>query len=151
LRKDFVATGFLVREGKVLLVKHRKLGLWLPIGGHIEEGETPEQALRREALEEAGLELDVLPGPCIECGDENVSMLLMPHHMQMELIKHSKEPVHEHIDLIFFCRAKPGKEKLNQEEALEIGWFSQKDLEKGQITENVRVLGKKAIELAKRA
>ncbi len=151
MRKDFVATGFLVRNEKVLLVKHRKLGLWLPVGGHIEAGETPEQALRREAIEEAGLELEILPGQCIKCPDKNVSMLLMPHHMQIELIKHSKEPTHEHIDLIYFCKAKQGKEKLNEKEALEIAWFSSKDLEKRAITENVRILGKKAIELAKKA
>jgi len=41
MRKDFVATAFIADGGKVLLVLHRKLGLWLPVGGHIEEGETP--------------------------------------------------------------------------------------------------------------
>ncbi len=58
MRKDFVASGFLVSKEKVLLVKHRKLGLWLPVGGHIESDETPEEALRREAMEEAGLEIE---------------------------------------------------------------------------------------------
>ena len=48
----FVATGYIVRDGKTLLVKHKKLHLWLPPGGHIEEGENPDAALRRELLEE---------------------------------------------------------------------------------------------------
>jgi len=148
MRKDFVATAFIVRGGKVLLVKHRKLGLWLPVGGHIEKGETPEEALRREALEESGLEIEVLGGPAFECEDENVSMLLMPHHMQMELIKHDMEKAHHHVDLIYFCRAKKGKERLNEKEAYEIKWFSESGLEGSEITENVRVLGKKAIERA---
>jgi len=148
MRKDFVASGFLVSNGKVLLVKHKKLGLWLPVGGHIEGNETPEEALKREAMEEAGLEIEALSKPAFECSDENVSMLLMPHHLQMELIKHSKEEAHHHVDFIFFCRAKQGKEKLNEKEHNEIRWFSAKDLESGEITPNVRALGKKAIEFA---
>ena len=33
-------------------------GKWLTIGGHFEPGETPDECVRREAKEEAGLELE---------------------------------------------------------------------------------------------
>ena len=46
--KHFTATGFLVRDGKVLLVNHRKLKQWLPIGGHIEAGEDPADLVETE-------------------------------------------------------------------------------------------------------
>ncbi len=53
--KHFVATGYVVRDHKTLLLFHKKLQLWLPPGGHIDEGELPEEALRRECwLEERG-------------------------------------------------------------------------------------------------
>ena len=39
----------------VLLHRHKRLGMWLQPGGHIEPGETPWDAARREAEEETGL------------------------------------------------------------------------------------------------
>lgn len=59
------AVGIIFRdqEGRVLL-QHRtedapkNPGCWGFFGGHIEEGETPEQAAKREVKEELGIELD---------------------------------------------------------------------------------------------
>lgn len=58
---------------RVLLHRHKRLGLWLQPGGHIDAGEQPWDAARREAAEETGLEaslvsadlvhVDVHPGP----------------------------------------------------------------------------------------
>jgi 8-oxo-dGTP pyrophosphatase MutT (NUDIX family) len=39
----------------ILLVDHKKAGLWLPTGGHVEAGELPEQAVQREIQEELGI------------------------------------------------------------------------------------------------
>jgi 8-oxo-dGTP diphosphatase len=39
----------------LLLGDHRKSGLWLPPGGHVEDGEDPREAVIREAREELGI------------------------------------------------------------------------------------------------
>jgi A/G-specific adenine glycosylase len=57
-----MATGFLVHQGRVLIQKRKPgdvwPGLWEFPGGCIEPGETPEQALRREYLEEVELAVE---------------------------------------------------------------------------------------------
>ena len=42
-------------DGALLLVEHLNAGLWLPPGGHVEPGEHPAAAARREGQEELGL------------------------------------------------------------------------------------------------
>jgi 8-oxo-dGTP diphosphatase len=41
--------------GRVLVIHHRRLDTWLPVGGEIAEGETPLEAAVRELREETGL------------------------------------------------------------------------------------------------
>jgi 8-oxo-dGTP pyrophosphatase MutT (NUDIX family) len=45
------------RRGTVLHL-HKRLGIWMQPGGHIDAGETPDTAARREAMEELGLTVE---------------------------------------------------------------------------------------------
>ena len=60
MRERKRAAAVIVRDGAVLMVheRSRRPGLqewWTLPGGGVERGETPEQAVRREVLEETGL------------------------------------------------------------------------------------------------
>ena len=50
----------LITEGAIYLVKHTYDGAWHLPGGGLKRGETLEQAIRREAVEEAGAVLETL-------------------------------------------------------------------------------------------
>ncbi len=45
---------------EILLVDHKKAGLWLPSGGHVELNEHPRDTVKREIQEELGIEADFL-------------------------------------------------------------------------------------------
>src|SRR5215217_484082 len=58
--RHFTVAVFVVHDGCVLLHYHRKLGKWLPPGGHIEENELPDEAAVREVWEETGLRIELV-------------------------------------------------------------------------------------------
>jgi 8-oxo-dGTP pyrophosphatase MutT (NUDIX family) len=62
----FTASAFVLspERARLLLIFHKKLGLWLQPGGHIELDDTDlEQACRREVREEVGVEAMSLASP----------------------------------------------------------------------------------------
>ena len=98
--RDFTVAVFVVHGGRLLLHQHRKLGKWLPPGGHIEANELPDEAAVREVMEETGLSVRLVGGRGLptDYPDQPIQ-LVVPAGIQLEFI--SKD--HEHIDLVYFA------------------------------------------------
>jgi 8-oxo-dGTP pyrophosphatase MutT (NUDIX family) len=124
---DFTASVYVVFENKVLLHKHKKLGLWLPPGGHIELDEDPNQAALRELKEEAGLDIELVGNPNAGIPKSDMQADLIPPKF---LNRHffSKETGHEHVDHVYFGRAKTGA-AVPEEEGGEIRWLTKEEIE----------------------
>jgi len=121
---DFTVAIFVVHERKVLLVHHRKLGKWLPLGGHIELNEDPEAAALREAKEESGLDVELL-GERPPTTEQGTRALIAPRFLDI----HRIIDTHEHIGMIYWARPSGGKLALSEGEHHGIDWFNAEQLD----------------------
>jgi ADP-ribose pyrophosphatase YjhB (NUDIX family) len=140
ITRDFTATTFVVHERRTLLLLHRKLNMWLPPGGHIDPHELPDEAAIREVREEAGLEVELLMTGSVL---GNVRVLPQPYCILLEDIA----PGHQHIDLIYFARVRGGVLNPSERETQAARWMTWEELDAPDISEDIRELGRRAIEL----
>lgn len=125
---DFTASVYIVQDGRVLLHKHKKIGAWLQVGGHIELDEDPNQAALREAKEESGFDVELVgSGPAVRYPQGSRDLVL-----PMYLNRHRFNDVHEHIDFTYFARIIGGTLQP-EEEGDEIRWFTREEVEHNEI------------------
>ncbi|MBI5949831.1 MAG: NUDIX domain-containing protein [Chloroflexi bacterium] len=102
--RHHTATAYVVHGGHTLLLWHHKLRMWLPPGGHCEPNEDPVQAALREAREESGVAVAVVPPPdLLVCAGPEV--LPPPAVILIEDIVRPDQPFHQHIDHVYYTRA----------------------------------------------
>jgi 8-oxo-dGTP pyrophosphatase MutT (NUDIX family) len=122
--KFLVVVVFLIeREGRVLMLrrsptKDHAPGEWEPGSGRVESGEAPIEAVRREAREETGLDVDVLE--------------------VVDTFHYYRGPAREEtIAIAFHCRAVGGELRLSPEhDALE--WVPLDRIEDLPVSESLR-------------
>ncbi len=115
----------MINDEKVLLIHHKKLGIWLPPGGHIERDETPDEALAREFREELGLKIRLLNYSNIPHESKVKRYLAVPFCVNVHSVGD-----HDHCCFDYVCEALNADElRLNKDELNDYGWFSKEELE----------------------
>lgn len=111
LAGHFTASCWLVdRSGtRVLLTHHRKLGLWLQLGGHADGERALPSAALREAEEESGLS-------GLRVGD---AIFDLDRHWIPE---HKAVPAHWHYDVRYVVHAGDDEAYTISEESLDLAW-----------------------------
>ncbi|MEM0135548.1 MAG: NUDIX domain-containing protein, partial [Thermoplasmatales archaeon] len=138
LRKCIVA-GVLIlsRDGKkVLLVKHRKLGVWIYPGGHIEKNENPLECAIRESVEETGSDFSIFSTDNFTIRDEGAVSLPHPLLIMDEIVPYPDEP-HKHFDVIYLGVAE-SLEFHSNDESTDIRWFEKEGIEDIETFDNVK-------------
>lgn len=94
-------------EAGVLLHLHKRLGLWLQPGGHVDPGESAADAALREVAEETGL--------------ETVHTAAPPHIVHVDV--HPGGRGHTHLDVRYVLRAPAVAPRPPAGESQQVAWY----------------------------
>jgi 8-oxo-dGTP pyrophosphatase MutT (NUDIX family) len=142
--RDFTTNITIVYQDKVLLHFHKDLKRWLPVGGHIEKDELPEEAAIREAREEAGLEIQLYDNDKAGgLSDSRQSRLKLPMHIFLEDIHEG----HQHIDFIYYAKANTFELNPAEDETAELRWFATEEINELDAGQPIKYIAREALEL----
>lgn len=140
--KCWMTVIYLVREdGKVLLHWNKNMNTWIPIGGHIEPGETPREAIKREIKEETEFEFNFLKDSEVSGNSEIIDI----YRFQIDTVPHHNY----HMTFVFVGKCNKYFEKQGTDKNEELKWFSKEEILeiKDKMIESVWKVALEAIEL----
>ena len=100
-------------RGEILLHKRADFGTWALIGGMLDPGEAPADAIVREVMEETG----------VQCLPERVTGIY-----NTPVITYPNGDLAQFVITAFQCRAHRGEPRVNDDESLEVRYFPPDDL-----------------------
>lgn len=152
-KKCICASSVIVNKGRVYLLKHKKLDVWLYPGGHVDSGEMPHETAVRETLEETGFEIKLLNPPNCNKGKtysgKEAHELPRPFTILYENVKY-KTGKHIHFDMVYLAEITKRKRfKISNGESKTFKWVGPSEIKKLKTYPNVEWTLLKALEISK--
>lgn len=145
----------LIHQDKVLLIKHKKLSMWLNPGGHVEANELPHLAAEREFWEETGIKVravdwqqlkdpqsEFLPNPILTnlhwVSPKNYEARLAdPEHYEHE--GKWQRGCEQHINFLYLVEPVDGVNfQQNLQETTGIEWFDLDKIEEADLIPDMK-------------
>lgn len=137
-----VVSAYIVYNNKVLLIHHKKLDMWLPVGGHIEENEVPDDAILREIKEEVGIEAEILNISDLPIVGSVKRNLHIPFYVNVHNVGD-----HNHCCLYYLCKPLNPENLKISEELKGFRWLSREELSGPDVSPEIKNSAKKALDI----
>lgn len=136
---------FIFHKNKLLLVFHKKLQKWMHVGGHVENDEFFNEALRREIEEEVNLNVEIISNQ--EKRSVSTSKEFYPQEIPFFIHGIVRDNKRE-LALDYICRAKePINFKLQTKELTNYRWIDYHEIDQIDTFPLLKELAKKAFEI----
>lgn len=149
-KRCLTASGWLLHKGKILMIKHKMLKIWLSPGGHVDQHELPHHAAEREFIEETGVKVRAVSAfPLPNTTDDRAEDLPLPFKYNLHWINKPGEKkaradgtiCEQHYVFGFFVVPENVKElelKFGDEGVDDIRWFGEDEVESMQTTPTIK-------------
>jgi 8-oxo-dGTP pyrophosphatase MutT (NUDIX family) len=136
-RRAFSVAVYARKGDRVLVIEHKRLKTWLPIGGELEAGETPLDAAIRELREETGLvgKFGTLVGALD--GEPRGFLGYEEHQAGSKGL---------HMNFVFVCEVVADAEVTPNDEFGAFRWVNRAELDRLESPLNVRQFGYLALD-----
>lgn len=150
LESHYTATGYVLNctGDRILFIFHKKLQIWLPPGGHVDEGELPHDAVVREVFEETGVRAQIID-PVGDLGLPIVGpeiQIPTPFAVLHEKIPaHGEKPAHLHYDFLYKMRALDENLTHDEHEVEAARWYTLDEILKCKTTAGAQAISLKLL------
>ncbi|MEP7166927.1 MAG: NUDIX domain-containing protein [Candidatus Woesebacteria bacterium] len=140
-KRCHTATAWTLYQGKTLLIKHKKLGIWLAPGGHVENNELPHLAAAREFEEESGVKVQVVSAFPVEMSGKVSEYLPLPFYCNLHEVNKPRGNsfCEQHYSWGYFVKVLDTSGFNENDEGVEgVGWFTQQEMKALETTDDIR-------------